>query len=104
MQFKDSLEDNLNFSAKGNDLIIQYGTNYEDSVTIAGYLNKMTELSGFSNSSVKSIEFKDGSKKTMQELLEGKSLVFKGINGKNNSLKGTNFNDIIYGTNPILNT
>ncbi len=104
LQFKDSLEDNLNFSAKGNDLIIQYGTNYEDSVTIAGYLNKMTELSGFSNSSVKSIEFKDGSKKTMQELLEGKSLVFKGINGKNNSLKGTNFNDIIYGTNPILNT
>ena len=97
LQFADATEGDLRFTSFKNDLIIQYGTNYEDSVTIANYLYKMTKLNGESNSSVKEIEFMDGSKKTLQELLNGKSLVFEGNKDKNNSITGTNFDDIIYG-------
>ncbi len=79
------------FSAKGNNLIINYGTG--DNITIPGYLANPAK------SSVKYIQFTDGDKISISDLIKNHPFEFYGTQGKRNSIRGTNEVDIIKGGN-----
>jgi len=82
---------NVKFSAKGNNLIINYGNN--DCITIPSYLKNPDR------SSVKYIQFKNAKPVTISSLLDTYPFEFDGIQNKRNSLKGTNSVDIMRGAN-----
>lgn len=82
---------NVKFSAKGNNLILNYGNG--DTVTISGYLKSPDK------SSVKFIQFGNSAPEAISDLLNKYPFEFDGVLDKRNSLKGTNSKDIMTGGN-----
>ena len=80
---------NVKFSAKGNNLIINYGNG--DTVTVVNYLANPAK------SSVKFIQFKNSAPELISDLLDKYPFEFDGVLNKKNSIKGTNSKDIITG-------
>ena len=99
--FSDFVFSKLKYYNSGNDLIIKYGTNYEDSVTVKDYFNSKV------TNSVSRIE---GLLSETDTTYESRSLDFiinnyttviniDGENDVNNSITGTSYNDSIIGGN-----
>ena len=89
--FKTGDTKNIKFSAKGNDLIINYGNG--DTISVSGYLRNPAL------SSVKFIQFKDSEPVEISKLLAENPFEFDGILDKRNTIRGTNTTDIITGGN-----
>ncbi len=87
--FKDlSDSDSIELSNKGNNLILTYGEN-KDTITIADYFKNPL------NSSVKQLEFNNGSEINLSELVN--EPILREGDSENNIIKGWIGNDIIVG-------
>lgn len=87
----------LKIGAKGNDVVITYGKDYNDSVTISGYLKNYQSNS--SANSVKTIAAADGAIEDLQRYIAASGFKFEtyGVKNIKNNLKGTVLADIIKG-------
>ena len=89
LQTVAAINSNLKVEKSGNNLILRYTNN--DSITLSEFFTKGT--------SVTRLMANNGSVITFTQFLANKPFVFNGAANKENTINGTDYNDIIYGNN-----